>query len=365
MEDRAAPNSGGPGSTPRRDNAVLTDWLDLPITRGKKIAVVQTEEGGKKEAVTLKQLYELVLKESDREGTRRGGRDKQVLPELEEQQLELQRMGGGSLNVVKEHKAFRLPVGGAWKKDKPGDIVYGIYCRPGQAKELLGKRWKGMDPEHVVSSGRFTYDVLRKCHLLDMHAMLLMLEPVPIRDIQPMMRQELERRVDKLSVNGDGIRHEIDDFVKLFDVDRVKDCDWMERGAIKKGTQVILSSTPKAGLVVEAVTPGPLGRRKTTIVGMNKNPLLTASIFHCFVGHEAVDRQGGLQCLDGLVWCANGLSADTRTNPFSGVSEIDLDGRELFGPDTNVETISLSSTSIFQMDKTKKPKNLLLQFMKM
>ena len=50
----------------QRGDAKLVDWLDLPITKGKKVAVVQTNKTGKKEAVTLKQLYNLVVRERER-----------------------------------------------------------------------------------------------------------------------------------------------------------------------------------------------------------------------------------------------------------------------------------------------------------
>lgn len=366
MEDRTTPKSGGRELMPQRGDAKSVDWLDLPVAKGKKIAVIQGKNNGKKEAVTLKQLYEIVLKDSERQGTKRGGREKQMLPEIEEQYLELQRMGSGKFDIgEKKNTLSFLSDVGIWKKHNAGDVVYGIYCRPGRAREILGKRWKGIDPGQVVSSRRFQYDILRKCHLLDMHAMLVMMEPVPLRVVQPIMKRELEKRVDKLSGGDDGLRQDIDTFVKLFDEDRVNGCDWMEGGAIKRGTQVILSSTPKAGLVVEAITPGPIGRQKTTIIGMNKNPIVTASLFDCFVGQNAVDKEGGLRCLDGLVWCANGLATDTRTNPNSTVSEIDVDGTELFGPHTNMETIHLGSATIFRIEKKNKPKNLLSQFMKL
>lgn len=365
VEERGNPKTETNDSTSQSSDAKLVDWLELPITKGKKVAVVQTTNNGKKEAVTLKHLYELVVKENERQGTKRGGREKQVLSEVEEQKLELQRMGGGIIDIGGINNGLSHLVRRIRNKQNRGDVVYGIYCSPGRAHEILGKRWKGIDPEEVISSGRFQYDILKKCHMLDMHAMLVMMEPIPLSAIQPRMQKELETRVEKLSVDKDAMRDDIETFVRVFDEHRVKDCDWMEGGAIKRGTQVILSSTPKAGLVVEAITPGPLGRRKTTIIGMNKNPILTASVFDCFLGHEAIDREGGLRCLDGLVWCANGLSTDTRTNSHSTVSEIDVDGTELFGPHTELETIPLSKANIFRMEKTHKPKNLLLQFMKM
>lgn len=349
----------------QRGDAKLVDWLDLPITKGKKVAVVQTNKTGKKEAVTLKQLYNLVVRERERQGTKRGGREKQTLSEVDEQQLELQRMGAGIINIEGNKNVLSLLGGILRKNQSHGDVVYGIYCRPGRAREILGRRWQGIAPDEVVSSGRFQYDILRKCHMLDMHAMLVMMEPAPLKLIQPMMQNELEKRVEKLSTGDDKIRDDIHNFVKMFDEHRVKESDWMAGGAIKKGTQIILSSTPKAGLIVEAIAPGPLGRRKTTIIGMNRNPILTASVFDCFLGHEAIDKEGGLRCLDGLVWCANGLATDTRTNAHSTVCEIDLDGTELFGPHTNVESIPLSAANIFRVEKTNKPKNLLSQFMKM
>lgn len=364
VEDRVTPKAES-GAASQSGDAKLVDWLDLPVTKGKKVAVVQTNKNGKKEAVTLKQLYDLVVRERERQGTKRGGREKQILSEIDEQQLELQRMGAGTINTKENKNVFTLLGDIVGKKQSHGDVVYGIYCRPSRAGEILGRRWQGKAPGEVFSSGRFQHDILRKCHMLDMHAMLVIIEPVPLKVIQPMMQNELETRVEKLSTLDDEKRHDIHNFVKIFDEHRVKNSDWVEGGAIKKGTQVILSSTPKAGLIVEAISPGPLAHRKTTIVGMNRNPIVTASVFDCFLGHEAIDKEGGLRCLDGLLWCANGLGTDTRTNPHSTISEIDLDGTELFGPHAKMETIPLSTTDIFRLEKTNKPKNLLSQFMKM
>ena len=70
--------------------------------------------------------------------------------------------------------------------------------------------------------------------------------------------------------------------------------------------------------------------------------------------------------MDGLVWCANGLPTDTRTNPTSIVCEVDDDGNELFGPFRDVERVSLLTPGAFKVeqDRQRKPRNYLRQFMR-
>ena len=356
------------GSRTREDNAVPSSWLENPVVKNKKIAVVQLKNGEKK-SVTLKQLYETVLSENERLGMNRGGAEKQMLSEHQEQGLELQRVGQGQLDIVGKKggfpgKMFSFLLNG-WQDGS--DVEYGVYCRADKVHDTLGKRWKGRDPKMVVSSGRFQYDVLRRCHTLDMHAMFVLLEPIPLRVLQPVMKDALEKRVEKLSRSEDDTgkaKEDIDHFVHLFDEKRIKGCDWVEGASMKKGTHIVLASTPKAGLVVEAISPGPIARRRTTLLGMNRNPLITASVFDCLIGQDAIDRDGGMRCLDGLIWCANGLKTDTRTNPHTFVSEIDFEGNELLGPFDRVEAVSLQSTSAFSVDREHKPKNFLKQFMR-
>ena len=72
-----------------------------------------------------------------------------------------------------------------------------------------------------------------------------------------------------------------------------------------------------------------------------------------------------MRCLDGLVWCANGLPTDTRTNATSTVCEVDEHGNELFGPFKTEESVSLSVPGAFEVEKDrKKRRNVLRQFMR-
>ncbi len=346
-----------------------TDWLSHPSVKGKKVAVASKAdvlESQQKSlvgavgnvGVTLKQLYRLVMFEDAKRGISRGGREKQVVSEREEGQLELQRMGGGELRV------------GPGKKGS-ANVAYGVYCRPKNVELVLGKRYKGLDPGKVVegSEGSFTHDVLRRCHALDMHAVLLVMENISLKSCQGVLRDELGARVKRLGGGRGESEGGVESFVRLFDEERLaKEESFVEQksGSIKKGTHIILSSTLKAHLLVEAVSPGPIGRRTTTLLGMQKDPVVTASVFECFVGQNAIDKRGGLRCLDGLVWCANGLPTDTRTNPTSIVCEVDDDGNELFGPFRDVERVSLLTPGAFKVeqDRQRKPRNYLRQFMR-
>lgn len=368
-----------PAKQPKRSDAdvspapipdTTTDWLNQPSVKGKKVAVASKAdvlESQQKSlvgavgnvSVTLKQLYRLVMFEDAKRGMSRGGREKQVVSELEEGELELQRMGGGELRV------------GSSGKKGSANVAYGVYCRPKNVEAVLGRRYKGLDPGKVVdgTEGSFTHDVLRRCHALDMHAMLVAMENVSLDSCQGVLRDELGARVKRLGGGQGESEGGIESFVGLFDEARLaREESFVDQksGSIKKGTHIILSSTPKAHLLVEAVSPGPIGKRTTTLLGMQKDPVLTASVFECFVGPNAIDTRGGLRCLDGLVWCANGLPTDTRTNPTSIVCEVDDDGTELFGPFSNVENVSLLMPGAFRVEqeRQKKPRNYLRQFMR-
>eukprot|EP00889_Picochlorum_renovo_P003540 jgi/Picre1/30570/NNA_005932.t1 len=336
-------------------------WLDGPEFRGKKIPVVTAN--GEKRMMSMKQLYESIERENAKVMARRGWSDKQTLSEMEERDLELQRMGGGSFDVPGGGLLSRV---GAWRRSR--DVAYGVYCRSDRVHEVLGKRWKGREPESVIESGTFEWDALRKCHGLDMHAMMVIMRPISLREIRPMVKKELEKRVDKLSMSHEGaqdMRADIDAFVSIFDEKVLQGSACVDGEKVKKGTHVILSSTPKAELVVETISPGPIATRRTSLIGINRNPIVTAAAFDCFVGHDAIDVGGGLTCLDGLLWCANGLETDTRTNANSQVSEIDVDGTELFDPFTGVETIALDSAGIFQrVSGTQRPKRFLHDMMR-
>jgi hypothetical protein len=352
-----------------RISDATTDWLNHATVKGRKVAVAAKAdvlESQQKSlvgavgnvGVTLKQLYRLVVFEDAKRGISRGGREKQVVSEREEEELELQRMGGGEFRV------------GSGKRGS-GNVAYGVYCRPKNVEAVLGRRYKGLDPAKVVGGveGSFTHDVLRRCHALDMHAMLVVMDNLSLKACQGVLRDELAARVKRLDGGQGRSEGSIESFVGLFDEARLsKEESFVDQksGSIKKGTHIVLSSTPKAHLLVEAVSPGPIGRRTTTLLGMQKDPVVTASVFECFVGENAIDKRGGLRCLDGLVWCANGLQTDTRTNPTSIVCEVDDDGAELFGPFSNVENVSLLMPGAFKVEqeRQKKPRNYLRQFMR-
>jgi len=358
-----------PAVAPASDS--LSSWLNHPAVKSKKVALASKAdvlEATQKSllaplgnvGVTLKQLYRLVMFEDAKAGIARGGREKQVVSEAEEGRLELQRMGGGEVRL-----------GGKGGSKKP-NVAYGVYARPQNVEMVLGKRYKGLDPREVTDGmdGQFEHDVLRKCHAMDMHAMLVAMEDVSLKACQEAMRDELERRVGKLGSTGGNSSSSVDGFVRLFDVARLstlKEDSFVDQktASIKKGTHIILSSTPKAALMVEAVSPGPIGRRSTTILGIQKDPVVTASVFDCFVGRRAIDQAGGMRCLDGLVWCANGLPTDTRTNATSTVCEVDEHGNELFGPFKTEESVSLLVPGAFEVEKDrKKRRNVLRQFMR-
>ena len=367
------PRGADTEASPARMLDTTTDWLNHASVKGKKVAVASKAdvlESQQKSlvgavgnvGVTLKQLYRLVMFEDGKRGISRGGRDKQVVSEREEGELELQRMGGGEFWLGSGRRGSG--------KSGSGNVAYGVYCRPKNVEAVLGRRYKGLDPAKVVGGveGSFAHDVLRRCHALDMHAMLVAMENISLKACQGVLRDELGARVERLG-GGQGSEGGIESFVGLFDEARLaKEESFVDQksGSIKKGTHIILSSTPKAHLLVEAVSPGPIGRRTTTLLGMQKDPVVTASVFECFVGQNAIDKRGGLRCLDGLVWCANGLPADTRTNPTSIVCEVDDDGTELFGPFSNVENVSLLMPGAFKVEqeRQKKPRNYLRQFMR-
>lgn len=136
--------------------------------------------------------------------------------------------------------------------------------------------------------------------------------------------------------------------------DRLGDCDWVQDGKIRKGTHVIVSTTSDAGLMAEAISPGTIGSRRTTLIGKVNNPILTAATFERFIGKNAVDKNARENCLRGILWCANGLDTNTRGHtPNHRVSEIDLDGTELLPTEAIVEELSLS-TNVFKMATNKR-----------
>lgn len=234
-------------------------------------------------------------------------------------------------------------------------------CRPDRVQQALSRKWARRNPEEVLSSSKFTFDILRKCHNMEMTLMVLAMKQIPLSIAQNAARDQLRRSIETVSQINTANTNDLESFISLFDEKRVKNCDWVENGSIKKGTHLIFSSTPFGGLVAEAISPGPLSKRKTTIIGKSNNPILTAACFESFVGKNAIDGIGRQRCLHGILWCANGLSTNTRgPNPDNRISEVDLDGRELLRPDQVIEQLPMSSKIFFyEEDKIKSPKRLL------
>jgi len=191
--------------------------------------------------------------------------------------------------------------------------------------------------------------------------MLLAMKQIPLSIAQNAAREQLRTSIDTVSQANKTNTEDLESFISLFDEKRVKDCDWVENGNIKKGTHLIFSSTPFGGLVAEAISPGPLSKRKTTIIGKSDNPILTAACFESFVGKNAIDEIGRQRCLHAILWCANGLSTNTRgPNPDTRISEVDLDGTELLRPDQIIEELPMSTKIFFyEEDNMKRPKRLL------
>lgn len=81
----------------------------------------------------------------------------------------------------------------------------------------------------------------------------------------------------------------------------------MDKGqVVKEGTQFIVAATPRGLLTVEAISPGPLSSRSTSVVGTNRNHAVTAAVFDVFLGPRPVDQGGKLAVGNGMLWCANG-----------------------------------------------------------
>lgn len=75
---------------------------------------------------------------------------------------------------------------------------------------------------------------------------------------------------------------------------------------VKAGTHLIVSATPHGVLTVEAISPGPLRQRTTSVIGSTHSPTVTAALFNMFLGPRPLDPTGRLAVGNGMLWCANG-----------------------------------------------------------
>jgi hypothetical protein len=102
-------------------------------------------------------------------------------------------------------------------------------------------------------------------------------------------------------------------FPILFTEERLSRASWVEKGRIKKGTHLILSAAHKGGLNAEAITPGPIGSRKTSFIGTVRSHLVARALFDVFLGDEAVDEGAKPRMGNSLLYFANGFRIEGKT----------------------------------------------------
>jgi len=134
----------------------------------------------------------------------------------------------------------------------------------------------------------------------------------------------------------------------LFADKRLASTGWVENGAVQKGTHIIVSATPQAGLTAEAITPGPIAKRKTSFIGTAQNPLLTAAVFDVFLGQNPLDIDAKRDVGTGVLWAANGLSFSPGKLGKHYVGTVGEDGKMELGEGTVVQRLP-ATTSIFRL----------------
>lgn len=136
---------------------------------------------------------------------------------------------------------------------------------------------------------------------------------------------------------------------------------WVRDGSIEKGTHIILTATPKGWLSVEAITPGTIGQRKTSYVGICQNPVVTAAAFHVFLGRKSFDKVGRRDVGSGLLWAANGLPFDVDPNdPTSKVGFADEHGRMQLPINSSEEHLPLTLSIFRMLTRSESPAPMLL-----
>ena len=286
----------------------------------------------------------------------RPGAHKQMLRPAEEAALELQRMGHGSV--------FSPPAR-ALRALLPGrrEFAFGVFARPERARAVLGAAWAGRDPAATLSDPAFYADVLRRCHQVELTLMLLASRPLPLAAARPAVEAALRSRMEVLGGAAPlpaGDAADLAAFVHLLDDRRLEGAAWVERGAVRRGTHLIFSATPAGGLTAEAITPGALAERRTSLIGVAKSPLLTAAVFDSFLGAAPLDARGRRQVGAGLLWAANWLSFAEGEHPDVRVAVRNERGELDFPPPEGAERISPADAAFRLLEASARPARMLL-----
>lgn len=291
---------------------------------------------------------------------------KQQLREEEEQELELDRLGHGNV--------YRRRVGGPLGHLLPGqrDFAFGIYADAEGVEDALCDRWAGLSPSEALAGDALFSDAVRSAPAARLALMARAARPVPLSGASRALEARLARSLlaRGAETGGGGAEAEADRrdlarFARLFDEERLRAADFVEAtvvrdrrsGAsttthtIREGTHLVLSSTPGGGLVAEAISPGPIGSRTTTILGSTRNPRVASAVFSLALGPEPLCAAAKRSAGHGLLWCANGLRFTPAPGPEHFRPGRDASGRLAPPRAVGGERVNLRRPGAFQLDE--------------
>lgn len=84
----------------------------------------------------------------------------------------------------------------------------------------MGETWSGQDPENVLDQDYFYLDAIRRCHQMEMTAMMVISRPLPLKVVQREVQVALLDSMQTLKGDGDISKEEstsLQSFVRLLD----------------------------------------------------------------------------------------------------------------------------------------------------
>ena len=112
-------------------------------------------------------------------------------------------------------------------------------------------------------------------------------------------------------------------------------------GKVRRGTHLFLTAAPEGGLVVEALTPGPLSEREQFLLAELPSRHVAYRALDAFCGPSAVDALARFDIGAALLFFANGFTTEDggREGRFAPSWDMMLRRRELFdGNDATVRS---------------------------
>lgn len=215
------------------------------------------------------------------------------------------------------------------------DAEFAVYVNEDEAHKLLGPRYGGIDPRHVLQNKQYRSDIVRFAPMMGMTFMITAVRDLSLQDASDAWAARMVKRLqdqfknrppspsipvndgsDQLDDHEESLLSMMQAYTYVRPESLVENTKLLNPSnqSIKAGSSLLVSVGPSGRVVLQGTSPGTTSKeRESYLLGAVHNESLAQAIIEDFLGDNPVDMAlpGNLE-QDMLIY-ANGFKADNSS----------------------------------------------------